>query len=488
MIQLREDQRETVEEVREAMREHQSVLLHAECGWGKTVASAYIAKAAESKGKRILFAAHRKALLRQTAVTFRDFGIKFGFIAAGMASNPFARVQIVSADTIRNRPELLKCDLFVPDEAHLWCRGKTRIEIIDTARQHGAHIMPLTATPADGTGNGLGNIADHIVHGPDAAWLIERGFLARYKAYAPFTPDLSRVKSQAGEYVTASLDEALDKPSIIGDRVKAYRQYADGKRHIGYCYSRKNGHDTERAFNEAGISARFVDGETSEGEMREAINGFADRSIQVLLNCQLFREGFDLSAQVGRRVPIESVGLYAPCKSLPMAIQMMMRPMRPQDDHAILLDHAGIFAAHGLPDDEREWTLDRRVSRISDVSGISIATCPTCFSAYRSALPSCPECGSGRPLKPRTVEEIEGELKQIERERKKIEAKSKRIEVGRTKDLDGLADIAIARSYKAGWLINQAKFKGINPRLPWKDACAAMMSAQHRARNKVLTV
>jgi len=485
-ITLRPDQLDAVNEVRDAMREHQSVLLHAECGWGKTVASAYIAKAAEAKGKRILFAAHRKALLRQTAVTFQDFGIKFGFIAAGMASNPFAKVQIVSADTIKNRPELLKCDLFVPDEAHLWCRGKTRIEIIDTARKHGAHIMPLTATPADGTGNGLGNIADHIVHGPDAAWLIERGFLAQYKAYAPFTPDLSGVRSQAGEYVTASLDETLDKPSIIGDRVEAYRKYANGKRHIGYCYSRKNGHDTAQAFNDAGINARFVDGETPDDEMRNAINGFADRSIQVLLNCQLFREGFDLSAQVGRRVPIESVGLYAPCKSLPMAIQMMMRPMRPQDGHAVLLDHAGIFAAHGLPDDEREWTLERRENKQTGVSAVNITTCPSCFGAYRSVLPSCPECGTGKPLKPRTVEEIAGELKEIERERKRIEAKGKRVEVGRANDMDKLADIAIARKYKTGWLISQAKIKGINPRLPWKDACAAMMAAQARARQSVV--
>lgn len=485
MIVLREDQLEAVNEVRDAMKTHQSVLLHAECGWGKTVASAYIAKSAESKGKRILFAAHRKALLKQTAQTFSDFGIKFGFIAAGMRANPFAHVQIVSADTIRNRPEMLKCDLFVPDEAHLWCRGKTRIEIIDEARRLGAHIMPLTATPADGTGNGLGNIADHIVHGPDAAWLIERGHLAKYKAFAPDTPDLNGVRTSAGEYVVSSLDERLDKPSIIGNRVDAYIKYANGKRHIGYCYSRKNGHDTAAAFNERGISARFVDGETPEHEMIEAINGFADRSIQVLLNCQLFREGFDLSAQVGRRVPIESVGLYAPCKSLPMAIQMMMRPMRPQDGHAILLDHAGIFAAHGLPDDEREWSLDRRENRQIGVADFNISTCPNCFSAYRSTLPSCPDCGTGRPLKPRTVEEIEGELKQIERDRIRIDKKKKRIEVGRTNDLDALADIALERKYKTGWLISQAKIKGINPRLPWKDACAAMFEAKQRAEQDI---
>ena len=480
MIELRSDQLEAVNEVRSAMKDHQSVLLHAECGWGKTVASAYIAKAAESKGKRILFAAHRRALLKQTAVTFRDFGIKFGFIASGMASNPFAKVQIVSADTIKNRPELLKCDLFVPDEAHLWCRGKTRIEIIDEARRLGAHIMPLTATPADGTGNGLGNIADHIVHGPDAAWLIERGFLARYKAYAPFTPDLSRTRSQAGEYAVASLDETLDKPSIIGDRVEAYKKYAMGKRHIGYCYSRKNGHDTAQAFNDAGISARFVDGETPEGEMNEAINGFADRSIQVLLNCQLFREGFDLSAQVGRRVPIESVGLYAPCKSLPMAIQMMMRPMRPQDDYAILLDHAGIFAAHGLPDDEREWTLDRRENKQAGVTAVNVTTCPSCFGAYRSVLPSCPECGTGKPLKPRTVEEIEGELKQIERERIRIEKRSKQRQVQAARDLPSIASVALERNYSAGWVAQRMKALGLK-----SASFSEIHHAMHDARKRV---
>ena len=81
------------------------------------------------------------------------------------------------------------------------------------------------------------------------------------------------------------------------------------------------------------------------------------------------------------------------------------------------------------------------------------------------------------------------ELAEIQRAEAENDLKKlKRIEVWRAKDLDALADIALSRKYKAGWLIKQAAAKHIHARLPWKDACAAMMAAQSRARNKVLTV
>src|SRR5690606_35988217 len=116
-IILRPDQMQAVEELRAALRDHQSVLLQAPCGFGKTVVAAYMASGAHRKRKRVIFAVHRRELARQTAKTFDHFGIPYGYIMAGMPSNPFASVQIASRDTLRSRPGMMGCDLFIPDEA-----------------------------------------------------------------------------------------------------------------------------------------------------------------------------------------------------------------------------------------------------------------------------------------------------------------------------------------------------------------------------------
>src|SRR4051812_48210776 len=70
VITLRQDQLDLVSDARHAMRDHQSVLFQAAPGFGKTVAAAYIAKSVQDKGKRAIFAVHRKELLYQTAKTF----------------------------------------------------------------------------------------------------------------------------------------------------------------------------------------------------------------------------------------------------------------------------------------------------------------------------------------------------------------------------------------------------------------------------------
>lgn len=461
MITLHPHQLELVGKARLLMRDHQSVLMQGAPGVGKTVMAAFVAKSADERGKRAIFAVHRKELLYQTAKTFHQFGIRYGYIAAGMRRDPTANVQIASADTLRTRLHLLEgCDLFVPDEAHLWMVGKTRLGIIGAAREAGSKIMPLTATPQAGNGKGWGCIADAVAEGPTVEWLIANDFLAKYKAYAPRKPDLDGLHVRNGEYIVSELDERLDKPAIVGDRVAMYRQYAMGKRHIGYCYSRDNGRKTASAFREAGIPAEFLDGETPHDERRAKIEAFADGRINALINCQLFREGFDLSSQVGRDVPIQSVGLYAPTKSTPLAIQMMMRAMRRQSGHAILIDHANILEDHGLPDDEREWPMDGRAAKKGGEGVIKTSTCPQCSYTYRAGPRACPECGYAKDANGhggREIEEVEGHLEEVDVEA--LRARRKK-EVKGARDLASLARVAVERGYKPGWIVNMMKHRG----------------------------
>ncbi len=426
MITLRPDQSETVQRLREALKSHQSVLLRAPCGFGKTVVAAYMAGGIHRAKKRVIIGVHRRELARQTALTFDQFGIPYGYIMAGQASNPFASVQIASADTLRNRPSLISCDWFIPDEAHLWGDG-TRAELIERARDGGAHLIPLTATPQRGDGKPMSRIADIIVSGPSERDLIKAGNLARYKPVAPARPDLSQLHVRAGEYVPAEVDELMSRPAVVADAVRYWKQFASGKRTIAFAPSRKRGGEYAAEFRANGIAAEFIDGETPDAERRNVISAFADGRVSVLFNCALFREGFDLSAQVGRNVPIQAVALYNPTKSLPLAIQMMMRPMRPQDDEAIILDHAGIMINrdgtinHGFPDDEREWSLDGRIKGGGNSEPtIPTVTCAECFGVFRPA-PECPYCHAPRETYAREIEEFDAQLEALDPERIRLE-------------------------------------------------------------------
>lgn len=456
MIQLRDDQAQAVTDLRRELSRHQSVLLHAECGWGKTVATAHMALGCQNARKRFTFGCHRRELARQTAATFDNFGIRYGFVAAGMRTDPFAHVQIASHGTIINRPHLWDVDFFVPDEAHLWGNG-TRAELIAEVRQRGSRCIPLTATPEQGSGVGLSNIADAMVHGPGASWLIERGFLARYKAFAPVVPDLSGLHSRGGDYVTSELEDRFSKPAIYGDQVAAYKKFASGKRAIGYCYSRRHGDEMAQTFRANGVSAVFIDGETRDDVRIAAIKAFAAGRISVLFNCQLFREGFDLSAQVGYEVPIECVLLCAPTQSLPLAIQMMMRAMRRQPGHAILLDFVNLFKNHGLPDDERPWTLEGVPTKDREAA-IATMRCPACFGTIRPAK-VCGECG--HVLK----EDAEGNAREIGRTVEAVknaelaEVDVDQVRQDRARELRAarsaadLVKLAVSRGYKPGWVI-----------------------------------
>lgn len=479
MIELREDQLETVSALRRALAEHQSVLLRAPCGYGKTVVAAYMAHGATQKHRRVTFGCHRRELIRQTANTFDKFGIRYGIIAAGMRSDPFAHVQIASHGTLMNQPGRWKCDLFVPDEAHLWGqdiradrgeKGPSRSEMIAEIRKIGAHIVPLTATPERGNGGGLAHIADYMIQSRGEGWLIENGHLAKYKAYAPVTANLSGLHTQQGDYIVSELEERFSKPQVIGDSIAAWLKFANGKRTIGYCYSRKSGEETAAAFRAAGISAVFIDGETPDDVRIAAIKEFAHRRIKILFNCALLREGFDVSSQVGFEVPIEAVLLRAPTKSLPLAIQMMMRTMRRQPGHAVIIDMVNLLAMHGLPDDDREWSLEG-VPRKKREAEAAIATmkCPTCAGTFRPtqfknvfrdgmACRACPECEAVFPVgEGRVVEEVAGEIDEVDVEAMRREKKA---EVARAWDLPSLVKVAKVRGNKPGWVLNVMKARG----------------------------
>lgn len=445
-LDLRPYQSDIIDQTRNALRSHHSVLIQAPTGSGKTALAAHMIARAAERGRRAWFVCHRDFLLTQTAAAFDMAGVKYGYISANREFNPYHHVQIASIDTLRRRfGRLLPPDLIVWDECHhLAARSWSAVAKWAGISRH----VGLSATPARLDGRGLGAFFGSMVRGPSVAWLIERGFLSAYRAFAPGRPDLSGIPKRAGDYATTELAEVMDTAQIAGNIVGQYRSRALGKKAIYYAVSIEHSRHIAEAFCRSGIAAEHLDGNSSLVERADAARRLASGEVAVLTNVELFGEGFDLSALAGEAT-IECVGLCRPTQSLALHLQQVGRALRPKDEPAIILDHAGNLMRHGLPDDEREWSLDgiRRATKDRDV-GPPVRMCDACYGVFSATTRICPYCGVQAALTPREVEEIQADL--VEADRELLKAARQR-EVQRARTLEDLIAIGKARGYRDGW-------------------------------------
>ena len=460
MIELFDDQRELVDAVAAEMAAgHRKILMQSATGSGKSVMASAIVQRAHAKGNKTWFSVPRRNLIKQMHATFQNFDINHSYIAAGNSFNPYALAHITSTETLKRRLSVLKPPkLAVIDETHFGGNGLgTIIEWLDL---HGVWIIGLSATPWLLSGEGLGKWYDKMVCGKSIRWLIDNKRLSRYRPFAPSHVDLSRVKTVNGDYETRALSEKMESDTVlIGNAVKHYKNHAHGGLGIAYCTSIKHSEMTAEEFRNQGVPAMHIDGKTSDIDRKRIIEAYARREILVLTNCELLTFGFDLASQVGRDVTIECMSDLRPTKSLALQMQKWGRVLRMKEFPALIFDHSNNFKEHGYPCEDRDWTLEDRVSgKIPrGERAIPVKDCPECYFCHPPA-PACPDCGFVYPVNSSELFEVDGELAEIEIQREK---KIKRMEVGQAKTLDDLRRIREERGYKPAWVFKMAEAKGI---------------------------
>lgn len=462
-ISLLPDQIALIEQAKDKVRGGcKSLLIQGATGSGKTVIASSIIEGAYRKDKICFFIVPRRDLLRQTSNTLREFGIPHSFIAAGMRCNTREKIFVCSTLTVKNKLAIVP-DLAVIDEGHVGGAGMDKI--IARYKAAGTVIIMLSATPWKLSGRGLGCWVDDMVCGPSIRWLIESRRLSEYRGFAPSAPDLSGIRTTAGDYNNKQLSERMeDNRVLIGSSVKHYQDHAMGKLNIAYCVSRKHSEIVAQSFRDAGISAQHMDGETPDDERVRIVKAFARREIMVLTNCDLLTFGFDLSSASGMNVTVESMSDLRPTKSLALQCQKWGRVLRYKPYPALIFDHANNFMEHGLPDSDREWTLsDREVSaRNGSEKTIPVRQCPQCHYCHKPDI-LCPNCGHVYTVDSRMIKEKAGTLEEVKELslQAKILQKEKRMENGRAESMEDLWRIAKERKYKAGWVYKQAQLKGI---------------------------
>jgi len=439
LISLFPDQERLVNKVRDAMKESKSVLMVSPTGSGKTRMAAYMIDAARNKNNKIIFTVPRKDLLEQTSLDFNKHGITHSYIAAEREYNPHSNVYIGMIDTMARRLDRLpKANFIIHDEAHF---GEgSRDKVIKHYESSGAWNLGLSATPTKLSGKGLICWYNRMVEGESIRWLIDNKRLSAYTYYMGKTkPDLSHIDTVAGEYNRGQLSDYMEhQGAIVGDCVSDYRKRCMGRLHIVRCASIKHSQMVAESFRSAGIPARHVDGEMSNAERKPVFMAFARRELLVLTFSDLLNFGFDLSQITGIDVCIESSSDLKPSKSLAGQMQFWGRSLRYKDYGAIFNDHVNNCMTHGLPCDEREWSLDGvdKGTGSNKEKLIPVRQCTECDFCSKPSL-VCPNCGFVYPVKPRKITHVDGELVEV-----KIGDKIVKINKDRKKQLHTLINLA----------------------------------------------
>lgn len=449
-IELRPYQLRAVDAVRRHIRDgSRAPLLVAPTGAGKTVIMAHVVASAVAKGRRVAVVAHRRELIEQITAAMRLVDLDPGIIAPWARANPFRPVQVGSVQTMTRREALPPADLLIIDEAHHTRVDNQWGQVVAMLRPR--HVLGLTATPIRTDGQGLGveagGLYDAMEVVTSTAELVDQGYLARPVVYAPATPpDMGAVRVERGDYSKGQAAKAMGTAAIVGDAVAHYKRLCGGARAAAFAVSIDHANAVAEAFREAGVPSEVIDGQAGPFERMEILARFRAGATRVLVSCDLIGEGFDLPA-------IEAAILLRPTISTALYLQQVGRALRPAPgkDRAVILDHAGNTLRHGLPTDEREWSLlgedegKRASRRKADPDAAPVWQCPACYAYTPSGVGACEACQQPRPFTGRAVEVQAGELVEV------VAPARRDPERASARSLDDLLRIEKARSYKPGW-------------------------------------
>lgn len=440
-MQLRAYQSDLVERVRKAWREgYRSPCIVLGCGGGKSCIVAEIARRTTENGKSVLFIVHRIELVDQIKKTFEEWGVDMSLCTIGM-------VQTITRHIDHVPPPAL----IITDENH-HCLAASYLRIYK-AFPHACKVG-VTATPIRLNGDGLGDVNDELIEGVSTKWLIENHYLAPYEYFSPSVADLTGLRTSHGEFVSADIAKALVKKGVFGDVISYYKKLASGKKAICYCATVEHSQRMAEAFACAGIPAAHIDGTTPAVQREQIISDFRSGDIMILCNVDLISEGFDVP-------DCECAILLRPTKSLTLYIQQSMRCMRYKEGkQAVIIDHVGNYVRHGMPDEDRKWSLEKKPhgTREKADKKEKCRQCPECFLTFSideaEDKKVCPNCGYVFP-NPREVKEEPGKLIKIESFKLALSGPEK------CRSYEELLAYAKERGYKPGWAYYQAKARGL---------------------------
>lgn len=369
-------------------------------GAGKTRTAAEIVTAALAKGNRVAFTVPAVSLIDQTVEAFEQEGIHdIGVVQANhLRTDPSAPVQVCSVQTLarRARPAV---DMVIVDECHVQHRS-----VLHWMKDEPQRVfVGLSATP---WARGMAEHWDDLVQPSSMQKLIADGFLSPFRVYAPSHPDLSGVKTVAGDFHEGQLAEAMSGAQLVADIVETWLRLARCLPTLVFAVNRAHAAVLVHQFAQAGVRMGYCDANVDPIERRLLFARMARGDIAGIVNIGTLTTGVDAD--------VRCVVLARPTKSEMLFVQIIGRCLRtaPGKDEALILDHSDNHARLGFVTDihhDRLLSGNERVAPTRAEKGESMPK--TCSACGMVRLPRSPGCPCGHEPRPRSDVEVEqGEL------------------------------------------------------------------------------
>jgi DNA repair protein RadD len=445
---LRPQQRHLLDELGRAIEAGcRRIMAQAPTGFGKTLLAAMIARAQQLAGKRVIFTVPALSLIDQTVERFYAQGVRdVGVIQANHLLTNYARpIQVASVQTLQRR-QIPSADLVMIDEAHRWFEFYGTW-LKDPSWSH-VPFVGLSATPWT---RGLGKHFDKLIIGSTTQELISAGYLSKFRVFAPASPNLSNVRTVAGDYHDGDLSEAMDKAALVADVVDTWITRAKGRPTLCFAVDRAHAKHLQQKFISSGVSAQYIDAYTDGLERAAIAKRFHAGEVEVVCNVGCLTTGIDWD--------VRCIILARPTKSEMLFVQMVGRGLRTANGKpdCLILDHSDNHLRLGFVTDIHHEKLDdgreRQKAEPKSVEALP-KKCPKCTFLKPPKLAICPACGfkPGRKCK---VVNKDGELVEVsKRGMLKPTSNTERIEFYRQ-----LKHFATARGYKNGWVAQKYKEK-----------------------------
>ena len=369
---LRDYQQEMKLRLFEEWELHRSVMVQMPTGTGKThLLAAIVREFLCGSGSRVWIVAHRRELVEQIEETVSRYGM----------GREDGSVRVMSIQWLSRNRKIMdgQPDLIVIDEAH-HALAETYRELWKSYPE--ARKLGMTATPCRLNRKGFTDLFDTLITSWSIAEFIGRGWLSsfdyvsiRANSREQRLVDSLKKRGADGDYQVKEMNAVLNRETGIRQLYESVRRYAAGKKGIVYAVSIAHARQIAAYYSLHGVESVAIDSKTPALERGRLVEDFRRGKISVLVNVDIFSEGFDCP-------DVEFVQLARPTLSLAKYLQQVGRGLRKSDnkESCVLIDNVGLHRIFGLPVRERDWEamfegriLGDTFSRKRAENGLSVA-------------------------------------------------------------------------------------------------------------------